>query len=142
MAAAPDPSAELMELREAEAFGIVENHDTGVRNIHSHLDDGCGNQRSDFSLSETPHHLFLFLRPEFAMDQPDLMRSEAFFPFLKRFGSGLRFERFAFLYQRIDEIGLPSQDELLLHEFRDVSLLRRGPQGGDDFPAARRFFIE
>src|SRR5215469_4599789 len=64
MAAAADPAAKLMELRDAEPVGIHDHHCGGVRNVDTDLDDGCGHEHVDLAIGEGQHDLvFLFGRP-------------------------------------------------------------------------------
>jgi len=56
----PDSPAELVELGEAEAVGMGDDHDVGVGHVDAHLDDHAGHQGVDLAGGETPHHLVLF----------------------------------------------------------------------------------
>ena len=94
------------------------------------------------AVAEPAHDLFLLVRRQLAVDQPDLVRTQALPPFFECLGGGLRLERFAFLDQRIDKIGLATRRELFLHERGDVRLFRADPHAGDDFPPAGRFLVE
>ena len=50
--AATDPAAQLVELREAEAFGMLDDHDGGLGHIHADLDHGRRHQQTDASRRE------------------------------------------------------------------------------------------
>ena len=97
MPTAADAPAELVKLGQTEALGMMKDHDARIRHIHTHLDDGGGNQRRDFPIAETAHHGFLFFRPKFAMNQSDLMIRESLPPFFISLGGGLGFEGLALL---------------------------------------------
>ena len=43
--AAPDPAAQLVQLREAEALGVLDHHDRRLGDVDADLDDGGGDQR-------------------------------------------------------------------------------------------------
>ena len=45
--AAADAAAELVELREAEALGVVDDHDGGVGDVDADFDDGGGDEDVD-----------------------------------------------------------------------------------------------
>ena len=49
--AAADASAQLVQLREAEALGVLDDHDGGVGNVDADFDDGGGDQDVDFALA-------------------------------------------------------------------------------------------
>ena len=131
-----------MELGQPEAFRVMQNHDRGIWDIDAHLDHGGGNQRGGMAFTEPAHDLLLLLRPELAVDQSNLVRAQTLPPLFKRLGGGLHLERLAFLHKRIDEISLASAGELLFHEPGHIRLFRTRAHGGDDFPAARWFFIQ
>ena len=46
-----DAPAQLVKLRKAEAFGVLDNENSGVRHVDANLDDvvgpGCGLERDD-----------------------------------------------------------------------------------------------
>ena len=45
--AAADAAAQLMELRQAEALGVLDDHHGGVRHVDADLDDGGRDQHAD-----------------------------------------------------------------------------------------------
>ncbi len=46
--AAADAAAKLVQLREAEALGLLDHHDGRVGDVHADFDDGGGNEDLDF----------------------------------------------------------------------------------------------
>ena len=54
---APDPAADLVELREPEAVGAVDDQGVGVGDVQAVLDDGGADQDVHVSVHETEHHL-------------------------------------------------------------------------------------
>ena len=44
--AAPDPAAQLMQLRQAETLGVLDHHDGGVGDVDADLDDGGGDENA------------------------------------------------------------------------------------------------
>lgn len=61
-AAAPDASAQLMQLTEAEALGILNDHQRRVRHIHADLHDRCGDENIVVSRAERAQRRVLFPR--------------------------------------------------------------------------------
>ena len=47
-----DAPAQLVELREAEAFGVLDEHEVGVFHVDADLDDRRGDQRVDLAVAE------------------------------------------------------------------------------------------
>ena len=60
--AAADASAKLVELREAEALGVLDDHDGGVGDVDADFDDRGGDEDVDFAAAESAPSLFLFRR--------------------------------------------------------------------------------
>ena len=58
--AATDAAAQLVELRETEAVGVLHDHDGRVGDVHAHLDDCGGDQNLRLVIMEALHDL-LFL---------------------------------------------------------------------------------
>ena len=50
-----DTTAQLVQLREAEALGMFYNHDGGLRHIHTHFDYRGGDQDLCFAIDEGGH---------------------------------------------------------------------------------------
>src|SRR3989339_869748 len=61
-AAAPNSSPELVKRRQAEAFGVLNNHYRGVGDIYADFNDGRGNKYVYFHVAEKQHYLFFFGR--------------------------------------------------------------------------------
>ena len=59
--AASDASAQLMHLREPEAFRVFNDHDRSVGDIHAHLDDRGGNQNVQLAGLELAHDFVFFI---------------------------------------------------------------------------------
>jgi len=67
--AAPDAPAKLVQLREAKAVGILDDHDGGVGNVDANLDDGRSDQNIEFVVAESAHGLVLLCRLQRAVNQ-------------------------------------------------------------------------
>src|SRR5208337_5593558 len=70
--AAPDTSAQLVELRQSEAVGVLDHHDGRVGNIDADFDHGGRDQNFNLALLEFAHHVFFFVGIETAMQQADM----------------------------------------------------------------------
>ena len=71
MGAPPHPPTELVELGEAEAVGVLDHHERGIRHVHPHLDHRGRDQGLHLTRGEALHHLALLLRLEPSIDQPE-----------------------------------------------------------------------
>jgi len=70
--AAADASAKLVELGEAEALGVLDDHDGGVGDVHAHLHYSCGDEDLRFVLAEALHDFFFFVAGEAAVQEAEL----------------------------------------------------------------------
>ncbi len=70
-AAATDASTELVELGEAEALRLLDDHDGGVGDVDADLDDGGRNEDFGAAAFESFHGGFLFRRAEAAVKETD-----------------------------------------------------------------------
>ena len=104
MIATSDPSAELMELRESESVGFLDDDDGGIRDIDADLDDGGRDQDIEGSFLKGFHHGFLFLGFHFSMYESDPEVRE-----------DLLFERFVFRDGGFDIL----EGERRFHEWED-----------------------
>ena len=52
---APDASAQLVQLREAEAVGLLDDHDRRVRDVDADLDHRCRDEHVELTGREGPH---------------------------------------------------------------------------------------
>ncbi len=62
-------ATELVELGEAEAFGILDDDDGGVGHVHPHLDHGGGDQNVNFARRKGGHDGLLLPGLHPAVDQ-------------------------------------------------------------------------
>ena len=56
LAATPDAAAQLMELSETKAIGVLDHHHRGVGDVHAHFDHRCGDQHVEVSRRKRGHH--------------------------------------------------------------------------------------
>ncbi len=60
--AAPDAAAQLVQLRQSHALGILDDHQTGIGHVDADLDHRGGHQQLDLAGDEALHDLFFLLR--------------------------------------------------------------------------------
>jgi hypothetical protein len=71
-AAAPHPAAQLVQLRQAEALGMLDHHHRGRRHVDADLDHRRGDQDRQPAVGEGRHRRLAFRALQAAMQQPDL----------------------------------------------------------------------
>ena len=64
---AADPAAQLIELRQAELVGAVDDDRIGVGKVEARLDDRRANQHLRLVLEKIEHDFFQFFRPHLAV---------------------------------------------------------------------------
>ena len=138
--AAAHPAAELVELGEAEALGLLDHHHGGVGNVHADLDYGGGHQDLQLACLEALHDGLLFVRAEAAVHQTDRdLGKDLARKMLVHLLRGLHRLRLGFLDHRVDDVRLAALVDLALHE--TVGLLdpiRRVVFGEDGLAAGRK----
>ena len=55
VAAAAHTTAQLVQARDAEAVGVHDDHERGVRDVHAHLNDGGADEQVNFAALESGH---------------------------------------------------------------------------------------
>ena len=99
IAAAPHPAAQLVQLRQTEAFGVFDNHQARVRYIDAHLDNRSRHQQCGFPGPESEHCLCLVGGLHAAMQQPDTELRQCAAQFFRRCFGRLRLQDVTFLDQ-------------------------------------------
>ena len=56
-----DATADLVELRQPQPVGVVDDDRVRIRNVQSRLNDGRGHQNVDIALDEIQHNFFQFM---------------------------------------------------------------------------------
>src|SRR4051794_34090244 len=67
MLGSPDPAAELIKVRQAEAIGAIDDDGVGIRNIEAALDDRGADQDVYLSGNKPAHDGFQFVRVHLAV---------------------------------------------------------------------------
>src|SRR5258708_696909 len=76
--AAANASAKLMQLRQAEALGMLDDHYGGVGNIDADFDYGGGDEDLDFIFVEALHDIVFFFAGETAVQQAEAQLGKHF----------------------------------------------------------------
>ena len=135
MLSAPDAAAQLVELGEAKALGVFDEHERGVRHVDADLDDGGGNENIDLMRSKGAHDGILLLRFHLAVDGGDAKVGENFRLQVRCVGGdslALVGQLVILRYHGADDVRLPA----LLHELAqksvDARVIARGNGEGVD----------
>lgn len=140
-----DSSAELVKLRETEAFGSFDEHDGGIGNVDPDFDDGCRDEDIELPGFERLHDRILFLGFLPAMEEADAEIGEDFVlePCVLGGGGSDCFHRFAGLDQREDDEGLATARYFLVDKIVNFVALGIGRRdSGDDRLLVGGDFIE
>ncbi len=78
--AAADTTAQLVQLREPEALGAVDDHHGRVRHVDAHLDHGRGHEHVDVTGAERSHAGLLLRRLHLAVQETQAQAGELFGP--------------------------------------------------------------
>lgn len=70
--AAADAPAKLVQLGEAEAFRVLNDHDRGVGDVDTDFDDSSGHENLNIVAAEFLHDVFFFFAGKAAVEQADL----------------------------------------------------------------------
>ena len=76
--ATPNTATELVELREAKAVGIFDDHHGSIGYVDTDLDDRGGNEDVQFVVAETPHGLVFLSGLHRAVEQAHALMREDF----------------------------------------------------------------
>ncbi len=71
VAAAPDAAAELVQLREPEPVGVLDDHHRRVRDVDADLDHRRRDEHVELPGAKRAHHRLLLLRRHLAVQQAD-----------------------------------------------------------------------
>ena len=103
---ATDAAAQLVQLRQAEPLGVVDDHDAGVRHVDTDFDDRRRDQQLRDAVLERAHLRILLGRPQAAVYEADTQLRQFLAQLPIRLLRSLRFELIVLLDQRADPVGL------------------------------------
>src|SRR5712692_201986 len=140
--AAVDASAKLVELGEAEALGVLDDHDGGVGNVDADFDDRGGDEDLRFVFAEALHDFFFFVAGQAAVQEAELELGKNFArEALVFFHSGFQLE-LRFLDDGINDVALVADGDFAAEKFPDAGEMRLGSHARGDGGAAGRELIE
>src|SRR6266542_2471431 len=116
------PPAQLMQLRQAEALGVFDQHDRGVRHVHADLDHGRSHQNLNLIRAERPHYALFLGGLHLSVQQADVeFREDLLAEVLVHLGRVPQIELFGLLDDRINDVSLAALFDLVADEL--VNLL-------------------
>ena len=105
--AAADATAELVQLEQPEAVGILDHHDRGVRDVDADLDHRGRDEDVELVVAECPHDRFLVGRSHLPVQQTDPQAGQLLGPEpLVLVGGGFRLELRRPLDERAHDVDL------------------------------------
>ncbi|CWT61235.1 Uncharacterised protein [Neisseria meningitidis] len=96
-----------MQLRQAHALGVFDDHQGGIGHIYADFDDGGGDQDVQPPRRKPRHHFGLFGGLHAPVYQSDIEFGQCRLKPGEGFGGGLQLQGFAFFNQWADPIRLP-----------------------------------
>ena len=134
-----DPPAQLVQLREPEAFGVLDHHHARVRHVDADLHDRRRDEQLQLARRERLHHPLLAVALQPAVQQADaVLRKHFLREVIGHLGGRLQVDLLGLFDQRIDHVGLTAQVQLLAHELMDVVATALRLRRGLDRLASRR----
>src|SRR5512147_40821 len=140
--ATADAAPQLMELCEAEALGVLDDHQGRVGNVDPDLDHRRGHQHVDLPGNKILHHAGFLRSCELAVQQPDTQPGQQFVDVHMRFGRRGGLDRIACLDQWTNPVGLASGRDVRTDAIDDFLAPPRGHQLRDDRPSAGRQLVD
>ena len=139
--AAADSPAQLVQLGQAEAFGLFDDHDGGVGDVDPDLDDGRGDQQADLAVGEVGHDRVLLRAGHLAVHQADAGAD----PGAQLGGAllgGLEVDQFGFGDQRADPERLGPMGDGVAQTGLDLVQAAGRHRAGGDRGAAGRLLVD
>src|SRR6267143_473049 len=138
--AAADAAAKLVELGEAKALSVLDDHDGGVGDVDADFHDGGGDEDLGFVFAEALHDFFFFVAGEAAVQEAELELGKNFArQALEFFHGGFQLE-LRFLDDRINDVTLVACGDFAAERFPNAGeMLLRGHARGDGRASGREF---
>ena len=139
----PHPSAQLMELAEAEALSMLDHHHRGGGHVDPHLDDGGGDEHVDAAALEIGHDRFFFRHFQSAVKQGQAVVGKyLFLQIVIGLGGRFKIEFLRRFHQGVNHIGLLARRQLLADEGIDPVEAVVGAPVGLDLLAPGRQLVD
>ncbi|MCY1236293.1 hypothetical protein D9M72_489410 [compost metagenome] len=131
-----------MQLRQAEALGVLDHHQRGIGHVHAHFDHGGGHQHLHAVGAEIVHHGSLLGRRQASVHQAHAQVRQCRHQRFIGLHRGLQLQRLAFLDQRADPVDLAAFGGGVMDASDHFVAPLVVDQARDDGGAARRQFID
>src|ERR1700722_9065660 len=139
---ATDSATQLVQLCQAEAIGVLDDHHRGVGNVDAYFDFRRRHQNLNLVFSKLFHHRFFFFIFQTAMQQAHAkLREHRFREALVFRGGGFEL-LLRFFNHWIDHVGLPSGGDFAAGKLPDSRELAFVGPAGFDGRAPRRHFVD
>src|SRR6267378_4495977 len=142
LGATADASAKLVELGEAEALGVLDDHDGGVGDVNADFNDGGGDEDLRLVFAEALHDFFFFVAGEAAVQETELELGKDFAREALVFVDGSFELELRFLDDGIDDVGLMAGGDFAAEKFPKAGEMLLGGHARDDGGAAGRELVE
>ena len=141
-AAAADAAAQLVQLRQAEALGVLDDHERCVGHVDADLDHRRCDEDRDLAAGEERHHGRLLGGRHAAVQQADHPAGQRRAELAVRRGRVLQVERGRLVDERTDPVRLPAARRFVADARDHLVASRVGEQLGDDRRAAGRQLVD
>src|SRR5882762_9986290 len=142
LGATADASAKLVELGEAEALGVLDDHDGGVGDVNADFNDGGGDEDLRLVFAEALHDFFFFVAGEAAVQETELELGKDFAREALVFVDGSFELELRFLDDGIDDVGLMAGGDFAAEKFPNAGEMLLGGHPRNDGGAAGRELVE
>ncbi|MNF45260.1 hypothetical protein D3C84_263880 [compost metagenome] len=140
--AAADPPAQLVQLGQTQALGVLDDHQAGIGYVDADLDHRGGDQQLQLALLELLHYRGLFRRLHAPVDQPDMQAAKRGGQIGEGGLGGLAGQLLGFLDQGAHPIGLAPFVAGRAHPLDHLRAAAVGDHQGVHRGAPRRQLIE
>jgi len=141
LGAAPDAASQLVQLSQAEAVSLLDDHDRRVRDVDADFDHGRRHEHVELARLELGHQLTPLGRTKAAVQETDLVVAQLRSPQPPGLGLGrARLRGLGLLDQRADDVRLPAVVEVLPQAAVGLGGALGSDPRGDDRLARGRWF--
>ena len=137
--AATDTTSQLVQLREAEPFGVFDDHHGGVRHVDADFHDGRRDQHVHVSPRKRGHHpLLLVLLQPTVQQRDDVLGKHLRLQVFRHRRGGAQVDLLGVLDEWIDHVGLAPRFDGFTHQRIDLFATRLAFRHRADRLASRR----
>src|SRR5882762_3744605 len=140
--AAADAAPKLVELGEAKALSVLDDHHGGVGDVDADFHDGGGDEDLGFVFAEALHDFFFFVAGEAAVQEAELELWKNFSRQSLEFFNGSFQLELRFFDDRINDVALVTGGDFAAERLPNAGEMLLGGHARDDGRASGREFIE